>query len=659
MKHLYRNILCIVLILVAAGGIVLMSLNILGILNDGLGGISRAISDGTETGLSNLYDNEIKDMTAITVKSDYNGTFYLRSEGCGDYDADARTFDAADSYREKVSYSPLAYYANKIKCSGAKDYYLEVTPEKGQQYLFRPDYSEIGIDDSSCTDIRVKDNGKKHTIIGRFYPEYVESKIESTPFSNETITEEEEKYAEFVHKKYTNLTKNYNAKNPSKVKAEEKKRNEVLSYAREKGLNPESSTYVYDVTKFLTSKFAYGLINKKCPKNEDLVMFFLQNSDRGICNNFASASVYLYRAAGIPCRFVTGYLVNNAKLDESGDYIYEVPYRNCHAWVEVYVDGSGWKRIDNTSGRPDAGIDNLPDMNYGNEDEPDKPDNPDDPKPEPDTSLKLSDFKISARISNQTGIYDGKKKEVNLDDYLSIGEITGYESYDDGYEESPDQPMLTTLQEALDFISSHAPLDKTWNLTYTYKFRYQKNKNRVLIGEFGFVCEIHIYDGDKDVTDQMNVTFEYDDEGNKKSFSGFSSLAKASAMCQYTIEKRKIHLWTDGKILYDGSFVSGDGYDEFELPGINGMDAVADTDKCVLVSRDRTSIKKSEFDEKDEIKDTFEVEIMHQADENFDTETDVTFCYDIEYDYGVYKYNSQSEEVMKLPSFSGGVYEIR
>lgn len=223
MKHLYRNILCIVLILVATGGIVLMSLNILGILNDGLGGISRAISDGTETGLSNLYDNEIKDMTAITVKSDYKGTFYLRSEGCGDYDADARTFDAADSYREKVSYSPLAYYANKIKCSGAKDYYLEVTPEKGQQYLFRPDYSEIGIDDSSCTDIRVKDNGKKHTIIGRFYPEYVESKIESTPFSNETITEEEEKYAEFVHKKYTNLTKNYNTKNPSKVKAEEKK----------------------------------------------------------------------------------------------------------------------------------------------------------------------------------------------------------------------------------------------------------------------------------------------------------------------------------------------------------------------------------------------------------------------------------------------------
>lgn len=213
-----------------------MSLNILGVLSDGLGGeISRAISDGTETGFSNLYDEKIKDMTAITVKSDYNGTFYLRSEGCGDYDVNARTFDAADAYSEKVSYSPLAYYANKIKCSGAKDYYLEVTPEEGQKYLLRPDYSEIGIDDSSCTDTRVNDTGKKHTISGRFYPDYVESKIESTSFSNETIAEEEKKYAEFVHKKYTNLTKNYNAKNSSKVKAEEKRGMKFFPMLEKKG----------------------------------------------------------------------------------------------------------------------------------------------------------------------------------------------------------------------------------------------------------------------------------------------------------------------------------------------------------------------------------------------------------------------------------------
>lgn len=655
MKHLYRNILCIVLILVAIGGIVLMSLNILGFLSDNLGGISRAVSDGTEAGFSNLYDEETRDKTALTVKSDYNGTFYLRSESCGDYDAQKSEFLAAESYREKVSYSPLAYYANKIKNSGAEDHYLEITPESGQGYLLRPDYSEIGIDDSSCTDARVKDTGKKHTISGRFYPKYSESKIEETPFSNETIMEEEKRYSEFAHKNYTNLTKNYNSKNPSKVKAEEEKREEVLSYAKEKGLNPESETYVSDVTKFLTKNFTYGMMTEKRKKNEDLVMFFLTKSDKGICNNFASASVYLYRAAGIPCRFVTGYLVNGGQPDGNGDYIYDVPNKNCHAWVEVYVDGSGWKRIDNTASRPDSGINNLPDMNYGKEDD---SDNPDDPKPEPDTSLKLSDFKISARILNQTGTYDGKNKEVNLDEYLQIENITGYESYDYGHE-YPDQEMPTTLQETLDFISSHAPADKSWNLTYTYKFRYKKDSNRILIGEFNFVCEIHIFDGDKEVTDQMNVTFEYDDGDNKKSFSGFSSLAKASAMCSYTIEKKQIHLWTDGGELDDWSFVFGDDFDEYELPGIQGMDEVAYHDECVLVSRDRTSIKKTEFDVNDRIEDKFEVKIMHHADENFKTEMDVTFCYDIDLTYGIYTYKSSSEDSMKLPSFSGGAYEIR
>lgn len=626
-----------------------MSLNILGVLSDGLGGeISRAISDGTETGFSNLYDEKIKDMTAITVKSDYNGTFYLRSEGCGDYDVNARTFDAADAYSEKVSYSPLAYYANKIKCSGTKDYYLEVTPEEGQKYLLRPDYSEIGIDDSSCTDTRVNDTGKKHTISGRFYPDYVESKIESTSFSNETIAEEEKKYAEFVHKKYTNLTKNYNAKNSSKVKAEEKKRNEVLSYAREKGLNPENSTYIHDVTKFLTSNFAYGMINKKYPKNEDLVMSFLQNSDRGICNNFASASVYLYRAAGIPCRFVTGYLVNNARLDESGDYIYDVPYRNCHAWVEVYVDGSGWKRIDNTSGRPDSGIDNLPNMNYGNEKEPD---------PEPDTpSKKLSDVEISATIHNQSGTYDGKKKEVQLDDFLTITNISGLEEETD--DEIADSPFFgdMTLNEALEYIGSRSPSSNPWNLTYKCNFRYRKNSNRILIGEFGFVCEIHIYDGDKEVTDQMDVTINYkDDSGSNQQLKGFSSLSKAANMRTYTIEKRPIIVSSRGGMLIDSDF---DSNDEYQLPDINGTYDIASTDSYVL-SREKTSLKKSDFDGKDKIDDSFIITISHKADDDFDTEMDVTFCYDITYNYGSYSYKSDVEDNLMLPRDMGGIYEVR
>lgn len=73
---------------------------------------------------------------------------------------------------------------------------------------------------------------------------------------------------------------------------------------------------------------------------------FLFETRRGFCEHYASSFVVLMRAADIPARVVTGYL--GATYNPIGDY-YNVYQRDAHAWAEVWLDGSGWQRVDPTS----------------------------------------------------------------------------------------------------------------------------------------------------------------------------------------------------------------------------------------------------------------------------------------------------------------------
>jgi transglutaminase-like putative cysteine protease len=66
----------------------------------------------------------------------------------------------------------------------------------------------------------------------------------------------------------------------------------------------------------------------------------------GFCGHFASAYVTLMRAAGIPARVVTGY--QGGEWNAVGGY-YLVRQSAAHAWAEVWLDDSGWVRIDPTA----------------------------------------------------------------------------------------------------------------------------------------------------------------------------------------------------------------------------------------------------------------------------------------------------------------------
>lgn len=81
-------------------------------------------------------------------------------------------------------------------------------------------------------------------------------------------------------------------------------------------------------------------------ETEDMLEAFL-TEHKGYDVHYATAATLLFRAYGIPARYVEGYLVTKedvrgAKQGEP----FEIPRANIHAWTEVYIDGVGFVPIE-------------------------------------------------------------------------------------------------------------------------------------------------------------------------------------------------------------------------------------------------------------------------------------------------------------------------
>lgn len=97
------------------------------------------------------------------------------------------------------------------------------------------------------------------------------------------------------------------------------------------------------VQNYLIRNFRYTIDVGEHPENIDFVTSFLMETKKGYCTYFASAMTVLCRMAGLPARYVEGYL---AEPDENG--LAYVTGLSAHAWTEVYFKGFGWLTFDAT-----------------------------------------------------------------------------------------------------------------------------------------------------------------------------------------------------------------------------------------------------------------------------------------------------------------------
>lgn len=110
--------------------------------------------------------------------------------------------------------------------------------------------------------------------------------------------------------------------------------------------------YVITIGALVRNSAAYDLETPAMPAGtQDFALWFLRESDRGYCVHYASAAAVLLRAAGIPARYVSGYLVKTQANDAVN-----VRHKDAHAWVEYYLPGVGWMMLEATASGGDSPV---------------------------------------------------------------------------------------------------------------------------------------------------------------------------------------------------------------------------------------------------------------------------------------------------------------
>ncbi|CAB4697109.1 MAG: transglutaminase family protein [Actinobacteria bacterium] len=100
------------------------------------------------------------------------------------------------------------------------------------------------------------------------------------------------------------------------------------------GTNAERATALMQAVRE-TLVYEKGATSVQTPSPEVLRL------GRGVCQDFAHVLISACRADGIPARYVSGYLYDDALADEHGA---------SHAWVDVYDPDRGWISLDPTHG---------------------------------------------------------------------------------------------------------------------------------------------------------------------------------------------------------------------------------------------------------------------------------------------------------------------
>ena len=137
--------------------------------------------------------------------------------------------------------------------------------------------------------------------------------------------------------------------------------------AIKKDLDAASDTHskIMVIVKYLCQNYAYTetpkeLFELKCKEdkvNPSSVKLYDSDIDNfllvykcGYCVHFATAATLLARRAGIPARYVQGYMASDFKINPENkeQYVSTVYGRDAHAWFEVYTEGTGWSTYEPT-----------------------------------------------------------------------------------------------------------------------------------------------------------------------------------------------------------------------------------------------------------------------------------------------------------------------
>ena len=160
------------------------------------------------------------------------------------------------------------------------------------------------------------------------------------------------------------------------------------------------------VRVYLAATTTYDTAVPAMPAGADFVDYFLNQSGRGYCMHYATAAALFLRMAGIPARYVSGYVVT---VPSSGKV--NVPESAAHAWVEIYLDGYGWYPVEVT---PTYGVEEAEPEETAEPEATPAPTPTPTPTPTPQSSAAPTPGVSQAPAEGPAGTEEGPARTVDL-----------------------------------------------------------------------------------------------------------------------------------------------------------------------------------------------------------------------------------------------------
>ena len=262
--------------------------------------------------------NDLKkdfEKTLFALYSDKGGVVYLREYSFGDYNG--KGFEAPNLYQSE--FSPLYYIASQLSSSTDKRT-LIINTMPGFDVNVLPYYSVAG---TANGDVSVTHESGYYSITAIDFDYFENSNVVLTG----SLAELEALYREFVMANYSSVGDN-----------------DLVALLKDTFTNRDNLSGI-DLISFLATQvqtYAEYNLEFEFEEGQDVIRQFLEKRE-GICQHYAATATMLFRAYGIPARYVGGYMVNTKAGKTT-----EVKGKNAHAWVEVYIDNLGWIPIEVT-----------------------------------------------------------------------------------------------------------------------------------------------------------------------------------------------------------------------------------------------------------------------------------------------------------------------
>ena len=259
----------------------------------------------------------------IQIFAPRSDVVYLRHKSYGNFTG-VDWNERIPSYGNAGKVNPLTYLSYALEQNSYSMEEMKIKADMGVTYT--PYHFNNDTDLCDADDRLLPYTGSSYTV--NYYYQYDVSLLKQLSLRDE-IANEELLYREHVYEHYLKLSAN--------------EKGTLTMLANKAGIYSDDENVIELVAEYIQNAATYNLGYEEYPDDVNHALYFLTEAKEGVCVQYATAATLMYRALGIPARYVTGYM----GFTEANEWA-TIPIAIGHAWVEVYIDGLGWIPVEAT-----------------------------------------------------------------------------------------------------------------------------------------------------------------------------------------------------------------------------------------------------------------------------------------------------------------------